>query len=40
MLTPKQTACLAQDACGIPAAQFVELPQLQTAACTPGSGCC
>jgi hypothetical protein len=39
VLTPKQTACLAQDACGIPAHQ-IELPQLQIAGCTPGGGCC
>ena len=39
VLTPKQTACLAQDACGIPNADFA-LPQLQTACCTPGGGCC
>jgi hypothetical protein len=39
LLTPKQTACLAQDACGIPDAQFA-LPQLQMAGCTPGGGCC
>ena len=39
LLTPKQTACLAQDACGIPSAAFA-LPQLQVAACTPGGGCC
>ncbi len=38
-LMPKQTACLAQDACGIPAGQFA-LPQLQAAACTPGGSCC
>jgi hypothetical protein len=40
VLTPKQTACLAQDACGIPAAQPFALPQLQVAGCTPGGGCC
>jgi hypothetical protein len=41
VLTPKQTACLAQDACGIPNAQSFALPQLQTAGgCTPGGGCC
>lgn len=40
VLTPKQTACLAQDACGIPAAQQFALPQLQVAGCTPGGGCC
>jgi hypothetical protein len=40
LLTPKQTACLAQDACGIPSPDFA-LPQLQMAACcTPGGGCC
>ncbi|MFD1469763.1 DUF6428 family protein [Hymenobacter caeli] len=38
-LTPKQTACLAQDACGIPSAAFA-LPQLQVAGCAPGGGCC
>ncbi|MET4075997.1 DUF6428 family protein [Hymenobacter sp. UYCo722] len=39
-LTAKQTACLAQDACGIPAAPSFALPQLQMAGCTPGGGCC
>ncbi len=39
-LTAKQTACLAQDACGIPAAGSYALPQLQLAGCTPGGGCC
>ena len=39
-LMAKQTACLAQDACGIPAAQQFALPQLPMAACTPGGGCC
>ena len=39
LLTPKKTACLAQEACGIPDAAFA-LPQLQTAGCTPGGGCC
>ena len=38
-LVPKQTACLAQDACGIPDAPFA-LPQLQMAACAPGGSCC
>jgi len=36
VLTPRQTACLASDACGIPAA----LPLLQVLACAPGGGCC
>ncbi|SHK32116.1 DUF6428 family protein [Hymenobacter psychrotolerans] len=40
VLTQKQTACLAQDACGVAPAQLVALPQLQMAACAPGSGCC
>ncbi|MBF9144340.1 DUF6428 family protein [Hymenobacter properus] len=41
VLTSKQTACLAQDACGIPDAQSFALPQLLTAGgCTPGGGCC
>jgi hypothetical protein len=44
ILVPKQTACLASDACGIPAAkQKVHLGELQTApqtSCTPGGGCC
>ena len=39
VLTPKQTACLAQDACGIPDHQFA-LPQLAVACCSPGGGCC
>ena len=39
VLTPKQTACLAQDACGIPNA-FLPLAQAATACCTPGGGCC
>jgi len=47
-LTPKHTACLAQDACGIPSQkQKVSLSQLpmaqpatSSACCTPGGGCC
>ncbi|OGX82485.1 DUF6428 family protein [Hymenobacter coccineus] len=39
LLTPKQTACLAPDACGVPEPLFA-LPQLQVAGCTPGGGCC
>jgi len=39
LLTPKQTACLAPDACGIPSFSLA-LPQLRIAGCTPGSGCC
>jgi hypothetical protein len=42
LLTPKQTACLAQDACGIPDKKKVSLSELsnQSSCCTPGSGCC
>lgn len=41
-LTTKQTACLAQDNCGIPSAKKkLPLAELtQTACCTPESGCC
>jgi Family of unknown function (DUF6428) len=42
ILTSKQTACLAMDACGIPPAKMkVSLADLQNApVCTPGGGCC
>ena len=42
ILNPKQTACLASDACGIPPAKMkVSLADLQNApVCTPGGGCC
>ena len=44
VLKNKTTACLAQDACGIPAEkQKVSLSELstnQTSGCTPDSGCC
>ena len=41
MLTNKQTACLAGDACGIPAEkQSVKLAELNGTCCTPDSGCC
>jgi hypothetical protein len=44
LLVPKQTACLASDACGIPSQkQNVQLNQLQkteSTCCTPGGGCC
>lgn len=44
MLLSKQTACLAQDSCGIPAEKLkVNLSQVAASAsacCTPGSGCC
>jgi len=43
-LVPKQTACLASDDCGVPAAkqkvQFGELQTTAQACCTPGGGCC
>jgi hypothetical protein len=43
ILIPKQTACLAQDNCGIPSTkQKLQLATLQekTACCSPGTGCC
>ena len=41
ILTAKTTACLAQDACGIPQEKpRVKLSELQSASCVPGSGCC
>lgn len=43
LLLNKQTACLAEDQCGIPAEkQKVKLSEIASAAnsCTPGGGCC
>jgi hypothetical protein len=44
VLTAKQTACLADDSCGIPAEKLkVKLSDLQkqsNSCCTPGGGCC
>lgn len=45
LLTTKQTNCLAQDHCGIPADKLnVKLSDLtpvkESACCTPGGGCC
>lgn len=42
VLKNKLTACLAQDACGIPAETHknIELSVVQNACCTPNSGCC
>jgi hypothetical protein len=42
VLVNMQTACLANDACGIPVEkQKIKLTQLPVAnACTPGGGCC
>ena len=43
-LIPKTTACLAQDACGIPAPQLKvqadEVKSAEQSCCTPGGGCC
>jgi hypothetical protein len=39
VLTAKQTACLAQDKCGIPADKLKPTQQAATT-CTPGGGCC
>jgi len=38
VLLSKQTNCLAQDKCGIPADQLKE--NTKAACCTPGGGCC
>lgn len=42
VLLTKLTACLAQDACGIPAKTKVSMRELSNnkSACTPGGGCC
>jgi len=44
ILKSKATACLAQDACGIPSEKpkknLAELPVSQISCCTPNSGCC
>lgn len=44
VLTTKQTNCLAQDHCGIPAEKLnlnmADLQTEKTSCCTPGSGCC
>lgn len=37
ILTTKQTACLAQDACGIPNKEHVKAA---SSCCTPAKGCC
>ncbi len=43
LLTSKTTACLAEDACGIPSEKkMIDLSELtaNSNACTPGGGCC
>lgn len=44
VLMPKNTACLAADACGVPAKktklQLSELSNDPSTCCTPGGGCC
>lgn len=41
LLTSKLTACLALDACGIPAEKpRIKISDLQSNICAPGSGCC
>jgi hypothetical protein len=41
VLVSTQTACLAQDKCGIPADKLrVNLGKSVASACTPGGGCC
>ena len=42
-LIPKTTACLAQDACGVPQQLKVPAAEVKSAeqsCCTPGGGCC
>ncbi len=43
-LVPKQTACLAQDACGVQKPKqklhLAELDAAKQSCCTPGGGCC
>lgn len=44
VLKSRTTACLAEDACGIPVEKqkkkLIELSVNQSSCCTPGSGCC
>lgn len=41
VLKNKKTACLATDACGIPAEKpKIKLTTIQSSCCTPNSGCC
>ncbi|MGX9985899.1 DUF6428 family protein [Soonwooa purpurea] len=41
VLKNKTTACLAEDACGIPSAKpKIKLAEIQSSCCTPNSGCC
>jgi len=44
VLVPKQTACLASDACGIPQSSLdvpsFEISNKSSNSCTPNSGCC
>ncbi len=41
VLKNKQTACLANEACGIPTEkQKLNLSELNSGSCTPNSGCC
>ena len=40
VLTNKQTACLAEDACGITPKQKLPLAMNVINSCTPGGGCC
>jgi len=41
ILTNKKTACLAQDACGVPENKVkFDLASMTSQSCTPGGGCC
>ena len=40
LLKTKQTKCLAQDKCGIPAEKIKANAKAAASACAPGGGCC
>lgn len=44
LLTTKLTDCLAKDKCGIPQSKpkirLMNVPEMESATCVPGSGCC
>lgn len=40
VLLAKQTACLASDACGVPALETTNTKTEAAACCSPGGGCC
>jgi len=40
LLTTKQTDCLARGKCEVPSKPKMKIAELQSASCSPGSGCC